>query len=85
MIDANSGVEFSAAIGKAWDDSAPAARKQAQDRGNQFNTIDAAEVEGFQKATARVAQDWVKEVTAKGYDGKAMLHDAQTLSAQYAK
>ncbi len=85
VIDANSGVEFSAAIGKAWDDSAPAARKQAQDRGNQFNTIGAAEVEGFQKATARVATDWVKEVTAKGYDGKAMLHDAQTLSAQYAQ
>ena len=85
VIDANSGVDFSAAIGKAWDESAPAARKQAQDRGNQFNTIGAAEVEGFQKATARVATDWVKEVTAKGYDGKAMLHDAQTLSAQYAK
>ena len=85
VIDANSGVDFSAAIGKAWDESAPAARKQAQERGNQFNTIGAAEVEGFQKATARVATDWVKEVTAKGYDGKAMLHDAQTLSAQYAK
>lgn len=85
VIDANSGVDFSAAIGKAWDESAPAARKQAQDRGNQFNTIGAAEVEGFQKATARVAQDWVKEVTKKGYDGKAMLHDAETLSAKYAK
>ena len=61
----------------------PASRRKSG--GNQFNTIGAAEVEGFQKATARVATDWVKEVTAKGYDGKAMLHDAQTLSAQYAK
>ncbi|PWW44609.1 TRAP transporter substrate-binding protein [Melaminivora alkalimesophila] len=85
VIDANSGAEFSASIGRAWDASAPPARKQAEERGNQFNTIGAAEVEGFQKATARVTDDWIKEVTAKGYDGKAMVEDARALSAKYAE
>ena len=85
VIDANSGADFSASIGKAWDESAPPARKQAQVRGNQFNTIGAAEVEGFQKATARVTEDWIKEVTPKGYDGKAMVEMARSLSAKYAK
>ncbi|SDM41433.1 TRAP-type C4-dicarboxylate transport system, substrate-binding protein [Oryzisolibacter propanilivorax] len=82
VIDANSGADFSASIGRAWDESAPPARKQAIEHGNQFNTIGAAEVEGFQKATASVADRWVKEVTAKGYDGKGMLEMARTLSAK---
>lgn len=85
VIDANSGSDFSALIGKTWDDSLTTARQHAVDRNNQFNTIGAAELEGFQKATARMAKDWVKEVTAKGYDGKAILEDAEALAAKYAK
>ncbi|WP_313076348.1 TRAP transporter substrate-binding protein [Melaminivora sp.] len=84
VIDANSGVDFSAAIGKVWDESAVVAIKPAKERGNQFNTIGAAEVEGFQKATARVTDDWIKEVTAKGYDGKGMVEMARSLSTKYA-
>lgn len=84
VIDDNSGADFSAAIGRIWDESAAASRQPALDRGNKFNTIDDKEMEGFQKATARVASDWVKEVTAKGYPGQEILDTARRLSAEYA-
>lgn len=83
VIDDNSGADFSAFIGKTWDDSTDAARQQAQGPNNQFNTIAAAEVAGFEKVAAKVADDWVKEVTKKGYDGAAMLRDANALTDKY--
>jgi TRAP-type C4-dicarboxylate transport system substrate-binding protein len=77
VIDANSGAAVARSFGRQWDASAPPARKLAQDRGNTFYTIPAAELANWEKATANLDDDWVKDVTAKGNDGKALL--------QYAK
>lgn len=82
VIDDNTGRDFSQAIGKVWDESEERSRKPAVDRGNQFNTLSPEAVEEFKKVTDRVATDWVKEVTAKGYDGQAMLDMARSLSAE---
>jgi TRAP-type C4-dicarboxylate transport system substrate-binding protein len=79
VIDANSGVETSAWIGKVWDDSAPGARKLAQDRKNQFNTIPAEELAKWEQAAQPVVDEWVKDVSAKGHDGKALLQSAREL------
>jgi TRAP-type C4-dicarboxylate transport system substrate-binding protein len=83
VIDANSGVAAAKTFGKQWDASAPPARKLAVDRGNTFYTIPASELANWQKATAQLEDEWVKEVTAKGNDGKAMLEEAKSLIKKY--
>jgi TRAP-type C4-dicarboxylate transport system substrate-binding protein len=83
VIDANSGLAAAKAFGKQWDASAPPARKLAVDRGNTFYTIPASELANWQKATAQLEDEWVKEVTAKGNDGKTMLGEAKALIKKY--
>ncbi len=85
VIDANSGADFSAMIGRVWDESAPAARQLAVDRGNQFNTIPASELAAWRKIGDEIAAEWVKEMDGKGYPGQAMLDGARDLIRQNAE
>jgi TRAP-type C4-dicarboxylate transport system substrate-binding protein len=85
VIDANSGPALSRQMGTQWDASAPPARKLAVDRGNTFYTIPAAELDNWQKATANLPEEWVKDVSAKGHDGAALLKTARELIAKYEK
>ena len=85
VIDANSGASLSKAIGAQWDASAPPARKVAADRGNTFYVIPASELDNWQKATANLPDDWAKDVTAKGQDGKMLLQSAKDLIKKYEK
>ena len=85
VIDANSGAALSRQMGVQWDASAPPARKLAVERGNTFYVIPASELETWQKATASLADDWVKDVSAKGNDGAALLKSARDLIAKYEK
>ncbi|GAB4435837.1 MAG: TRAP transporter substrate-binding protein [Rhodocyclaceae bacterium] len=83
VIDANGGAQASAWVGKVWDDSAPGARNLAVRRGNQFNTISAAELKNWERSAQVVYDSWIKEVSAKGYDGKALLDSARSLIRKY--
>ncbi len=83
VIDANSGAAAAKAFGKQWDASAPPARKLAVDRGNTFYVIPASELANWEKATANLDDDWVKDVTAKGNDGKMLLQTARDLIRKY--
>jgi TRAP-type C4-dicarboxylate transport system substrate-binding protein len=83
VIDNNSGAQVARAFGKQWDASAPPARKQAVDRGNTFYTIPASELAQWQKATANLEDEWVRDVTAKGQDGKQLLQTAKDLIKKY--
>jgi TRAP-type C4-dicarboxylate transport system substrate-binding protein len=83
VIDANGGAESSAWVGKVWDQSATGARKLAADRGNQFNTVGADELKKWEQAGQTVVDSWVAEVSAKGYDGKALLKNARELIQKY--
>lgn len=85
VIDDNSGADLSASIGRAWDESAPAARKLAEARGNRFYTIPASEAAPWIKVGERIAGEWVKEVTAKGYPGQEMLDTARALIEQNSR
>ena len=78
VIDANSGAALSKTMGAQWDASAPPARKIAVDRGNTFYVIPASELENWQKATANLPDEWVKDVSAKGQDGKMLLRPRRT-------
>ena len=62
--------------------SAPA-RKQAVDHGNAFHTIPASELARWEKATAHLEDEWVKDVTARGHDGRLLLKTAKDLIKKY--
>jgi len=83
VIDANSGAALSKSMGATWDASAPPARKLAVDRGNTFYVIPAAELSTWEKATSGLADEWVKDVSAKGADGKLLLQTAKDLIRKY--
>ena len=83
VIDANGGAEASAWVGKVWDQSATGGRKLAADRGNQFNTIGVEELHKWEQAGQTVVDSWISEVSAKGFDGKALLKSARDVIQKY--
>jgi len=85
VIDDNSGAALSHHFGKTWDASKPKGRQPAVDRGNTFHMIPSSELANWEKATAFIYDDWVKDVTAKGADGKALLQNARDLIKKYEK
>jgi TRAP-type C4-dicarboxylate transport system substrate-binding protein len=76
VIDANSGPEMSARAGKVFADGGAPGRKAAVDHSGVFNVIPVAEVNNWQKAVESVTTEWVRDVTAKGHDGKKLLEEA---------
>ncbi len=83
VIDQNSGLEASKWAGKEYDTFTAPARKIAVDRRNPINILSDAEYKRWVKATESVDQAWIKEVTAKGGNGKALLDDAKALLKKY--
>ena len=57
--------------------------KLATDRGNVVNALSDAELARWIKASESVDDEWVKEVTAKGANGKALLDAARALIQQF--
>lgn len=84
VIDDNSGLATSAWAGeKGFDATVAPHQKLATDRGNSIVKLDAKELERWIKASDEVDDQWVKDVSAKGFDGKALLEDARALIKQY--
>lgn len=83
VIDANSGPETSQWIGRTWDESVAGARKLAEARQNTFYTVPATELARWEQASQPLADDWVKEVSAKGLNGTALLKSARELIQKY--
>jgi TRAP-type C4-dicarboxylate transport system substrate-binding protein len=85
VIDANSGAALAQQIGRTWDNSQAAGRKAAQDRGNVFHTIPAAELDNWAKASAPLVDAWVADMDKRGMPGQQMLKEARELLAKYRK
>jgi TRAP-type C4-dicarboxylate transport system substrate-binding protein len=86
VIDNNSGLAMSAWAGeKGWDAAVEPHRKLARDRGNTFFTLSDQELARWMKASENVDDNWVKEVSAKGADGRKLLEEARALIKQYEK
>jgi len=77
VIDANSGPEPSAWVGKVFVDDIIPGKKSAEVRKNTFYSLPAEEVKRWEAATASVTEEWVKDMTAKGFDGKKLLEEAR--------
>ncbi len=82
VIDANSGADASAWVGKVWDEAREPARKLAVDRKNSFYKVPASELAEWQKAAEPVSTSWIKEVAEKGHDGNRLLQEARALLQQ---
>jgi len=85
VIDDNSGLALARELGRLWDASAPAARKQATDRGNLINVVPATEVAQWDRAARPLYAEWIADMNKRGLDGNALLADARALIAQYAR
>ena len=86
VIDANSGLAMSAWAGeKGWDATVEPHRKLAKDRGNHVTVLSDEELARWVKASENVDDNWVKEVSAKGADGRRLLDEARALIKQYDK
>jgi TRAP-type C4-dicarboxylate transport system substrate-binding protein len=77
VIDANSGPDMSAWVGKVFAEASAPGRKKAQDRKNTFYMVPASEAAKWQEASESVTAEWIKDVSAKGHDGKKLLQEAK--------
>jgi TRAP-type transport system periplasmic protein len=84
VIDDNSGTPLAQQIGKLWDEAEVPGRKAAADLGDSFYTIEGAELERWQAATAGVTRAWIADRNKAGQDGQALVDDARALIAKYA-
>ena len=60
-------------------------QKQARDAGEKIVFLDKGEYDRWVKVTEQIDDEWVKDVTAKGADGKKLIEDARALIKQYSK
>lgn len=77
VIDANSGPDASAWVGHVFAEDVVPGRKAAELRKNTFYTLTDAELRRWQTATARIEDEWVKDMVAKGFDGKRLLAEVR--------
>ena len=86
VIDKNSGREFSAFLGKTQAGHDAVGKKIFAEAKNQTVTvIPRAELENWKKATDALDDAWIKEMTAKGLNGKELFDTAVSLTKQYTK
>ncbi len=83
IIDAESGPELSARAARAFVESDANGRASAS--GNTIIPIPAPEVEAWRKAAQPVTEGWVKDMTARGTDGTALLATARELIAKRSR
>jgi TRAP-type C4-dicarboxylate transport system substrate-binding protein len=86
IIDQNTGIEASAALGRAQQaGDAPARRVAAEERKNQIITIAGADVDAFRKAADLVDDDWMKDMDKRGFNGRQLMDCAKGLIQKHTK
>ncbi len=81
IIDANSGIELSARIGRIFSEAESSNRKLLPP--DSVNVIPADEIARWQRLGQPVIDGWVRDVTASGFDGKSLLRSARELITDY--
>ncbi|MEO1638117.1 MAG: TRAP transporter substrate-binding protein [Pseudomonadota bacterium] len=84
VIDANSGLEFSAFAGRVQQEYDAPGRSLAEERGNTIITLNAEQVVAWREASAPTIDAWIAEADAAGIDGTGLYADAVTLIAKHA-
>ena len=79
VIDANSGIAWSAQNGMVWVGTTEPAKKLAVAAQNVFDTLSPAEYTKMQAAADVVTKEWISDVGAKGANGQQLLDAAKAL------
>ena len=82
VIDANSGIETSAWVGRVMDEGDAPARAIAVERGNTIATIDGAELERWQEAAEPVVASWIADMEDQGIDAQALIDSLAAILAE---
>lgn len=85
VIDNNSGQDTSAWVAREFKNADAAGRQAAISRGNQVYSIPEAEMAKWQAAAKPVTEEWIKDISAKGLDGKKLHAEAVDLVKKYSK
>ena len=86
VIDKNSGREFSAFLGRTQSGHDAVGKKIFSEAKNQTITvIPTTELEKWKKSTDALDDAWMKEMTAKGANGKELFDTAVSLTKQYTR
>ncbi len=84
VIDANSGIETAAMMGRVMDAGDEAGLKIAQDLGNNIITLDEAETQRWKDTAEPLIDAWIEEMTAQGMDAAALVEEARALIEKHA-
>jgi TRAP-type transport system periplasmic protein len=85
VIDANSGPEASAFIGRIQEESDAASRDIVKEAGNTITVLGPEETARWKRAASGVRAQWYSLVAQKGLDGPKLNAEAEALIAKYNK
>lgn len=84
VLDANSGMDTSAWLGKVQQGADVPGRKAAQDRGNTIHVIGQAEAQEFRRKSRQVEAEWAQDMDRRGLNGRALLDAAKSLIQKHS-
>ncbi len=82
VIDAESGLEFSAFAGRTMQEDDGPAREIAVGRGNNIVTLTPEDLVEWRAASEATTKTWIAEMDARGIDGAALIERAAKLLAE---
>ena len=82
VIDANSGLELSGWIGRIFAEAETANRQRLP--ADSINVIPDETIAQWRRSAQPVIDGWVREISARGGDGQALLESARRLLAKYS-
>jgi TRAP-type C4-dicarboxylate transport system substrate-binding protein len=85
VLDANSGREFSASMGRIQEADDGPGRAKVKESGVAINVIGAAELDKWKKATDSLDDEWAANMTKLGHDGPKLLQAARDLIKKNTK
>jgi TRAP-type C4-dicarboxylate transport system substrate-binding protein len=84
VIDANSGLETSAWLGRTQAAADAPGRASAEARGKTVTRLGEADHQAFRKAAERVDDEWIAEMKRRGVDGARLLEEARALVRRHS-
>ena len=85
VIDANSGADTSAWLGRTQEGNDPLGRKSAVDRNNTIYTIPALDTQEFRRKASLVEVEWIDDMNKRGFDGTKLRDTARALIEKHGK
>lgn len=83
VIDANSGIEFSAFAGRTMEEYDAPGRALAEAAGNTIIALTPEQVDAWRAASQPTIDNWIAEADAAGIDGTALYEEATALIAKH--